>query len=187
MQRMYPRMWRRVFAVVAIAIMAAIAVWGWTTVAHGGRTYFSPDTFQVRFQSEVLLPLSYAPAWRSSFTYRHDTYPLVEYLVSHGFWAPVATPEPRWILLNHWNVQWRDGHSTLYKYLKSQEWIEWTESHPDVAKVLWPNVLSLLRDSSYTWEVEHVMYLARGASTEAEWRELVERDPELQESGIRLR
>jgi hypothetical protein len=185
---MRPRRFVKAGLLVTAAALAAIiaGVYSWASVhARGGLSYFSPDTFQVRSQGELLLPMTDIPIWRSAYSFASDTYPLAEYLVANGHWKPASTSKPRWIVMNHWNTRWRDGQSTLYRYMRRpSEWKEWTEANKEVAAVLWPTVLSLLRegvDSSY---VAHVMDLGLRASTIEELRERVAMDPELQHLGI---
>jgi hypothetical protein len=46
-----------------------------------------------------------------------------------------------------WSPGTRDGESALQRELfwRRESWIEWSEKHPELAAVLWPRVLSLLR------------------------------------------
>lgn len=155
----------------------------------GGLAYFSPDTFEIRSQSEITLPILNTPVYRSSYSYRDNSFELVEYLVAKGYWSPRETDEPRWILLFHWNDAWRDGDTQWYRDVnRSNEWIEWTEKHPDIARVLWPAVLSFLRSDEGSRYVTHVMFQAKISSSEAEFRELFHTDPELRadQRGLRL-
>jgi hypothetical protein len=173
-------------ALVFCAVAAGVFLWS-TLQGKGGRMFFSPDTFQVRTQSELLLPLTEIPLYRSSFEYRDATYDLPAYLVTKGHWLPIETDRPQWILVYHWNDQWRDGFTELHRYLRySDEWIQWTEANPQLANVLWPNVLSILRGGITDGYAAHLMFLARESSTVDEFRDHVNNDPELQTLGINV-
>lgn len=152
----------------------------------GGRGFFSPDTFQIKTQSEILLPPTEIPLYRSSFDYHREPFKLVAYLVAEGYWQPVQTDEPRWILMFHWNNQWHDGQTQLYHYMSKHpnEWIEWTEANRSLAAVLWPMVLSILRREISGEYTEEVMNLARMSSSVDEFRNYINNDSELQAKGI---
>jgi len=179
---------RVVIAILLSCIAAAGVAAGYlycSLRARGARTFFSPDTFQVRAQSEVLLPRTYIPLYRSPFEYWDETYDLAAYLVTEGYWLPIETDEPRWVLMKHWNNQWHDGDTTLHRYMRnSHEWIKWTEANPELARVLWPNVLSTLRGTRGGHAAAYVMLHARESSTVDEFRNRVSNDPELRAMGI---
>lgn len=112
---------------------------------RGGLTYFSPDTLESRYQSERLVPLLQIPIYRSGFGYyRKD---IVNYLIEHDYWQPNDVEHPRWIPASHWNDAWRDGYSALGRELgRSEYWINWSDSHPELASIVWPLVLRALRE-----------------------------------------
>jgi hypothetical protein len=109
-----------------------------TLVPVGGQGEFSPDTLESRSRAEARL------VWWGH-TYHRGR--LVQYLVDRGYWAPRVVERPRWIEMFHWNRRWRDGESELHKEIgwRASAWIEWTESHPELAAVVWPRVLTTLR------------------------------------------
>ena len=115
---------------------------------HGGRRYFSPDSLRFEQQNEVLLPLSTIPIFRSSRSEVPNE--LVTFLTEQNYWQPVETSSPKWILVNHWNTSWRDGHSGLERELQwhRHEWIEWSKSNPETAGQLWPAVLHHLQNDA---------------------------------------
>lgn len=165
-----------------VLLVAAIYLISWFE-ARGGRGFFSPDTLEAKWQSEILLLGTEIPIYRSS--YRFHRYELVDYLISEGYWSPQKTEHPRWISTFWWNEQWHPGQTMLYRELAGSEnhWIEWSEEHPDIAEVLWPQVLSELRSDFKHADDRafYLMYLVRGAESVEEFNERVATDPELKE------
>lgn len=160
--------------------------------SKGGLGYFSPDTFQMRTQSEILCaplsPLVEFPIYRSAFHAREEPYELVTYLVEKSYWEPVETDQPTWVLMFHWNNRWRDGESVLYRYMTYTPdfWIEWSEANPELAQVLWPKVLEIIRNGQMDGSAEWVMNLAQQSSSVDEFQFRVNHDPELQSVGISM-
>lgn len=119
-------------------IIAAIAVTIFLFVYSGGGVgHFSPDTLDYKTRSHDIL------CWP---TYHRTK--LTEYLIEKDFWSPHPTSSPRWILMFEWWPGTRDGDLGLHRELtgsKGDEWIEWSEKHPERAAVLWPQVITLLR------------------------------------------
>jgi hypothetical protein len=157
-----------------------------TAYGRGGRGFFSPDTFQFKTQSEILLPPTELPLYRSAFEY-HEKPDLVAYLVAQGYWVPIQTEEPNWIAVFKWNTQWRDGEMQLYRYMNQpSEWIEWTEANPTVARVMWPKVLSILRRGITAGYAEDIMRKAKQSSSLKEFINSVNFDPVFQNKGISI-
>ena len=163
---------------IAIAILVGAAYLLAYSCGRGSRGLFSPDSFEVKVQSEWLLPPSEIPLYRSNFEYQSPN-ELVEYLVAKGYWSKQQADEPQWILLFRWNDQWRDGHTGFYREMvQAEKWIEWSEDNPKFAARLWPLVLARLR-SNESGIASHFMYLARTSATIEEFEEQVENDPDL--------
>lgn len=118
-------------AILTTLLYASALVWG-----QGGRTYFSPHTLETWSQWELCVPLTSVPIYRSSL--ESHRYKLVEYLIEQGFWAPVPSEESP-PLVSHSGYAWQDGQALIHQGLawRGEDWIEWTESHPDMAAVLW--------------------------------------------------
>jgi hypothetical protein len=148
-------------AVVAVAYVAGFAF------GRGGRGFFSPDSLDNRTQSEILLPLTELPLYRSRYEYHR--YPLTNYLVGKGYWSARAAESPRWVSTFHWNEQWHDGTAPFHKELgwRVQDWITWSEAHPDIAADFWPRVLRIMRDGDPHWHlrVSGLLVYGRGCST----------------------
>jgi len=143
--------------------LLVFAVIDGSTRRVGGRGYFSPDTLQSRFQVEFPL------VWGDFAYYRSE---LVEYLIEKGHWSPQQVAKPRWIWMFHWNYRWHGGYSRLDKELHwKRGWIEWSEANPALAKVVWPSVLSLLREEGDDGSSRAVVMLdvARSAKDVAEF------------------
>jgi hypothetical protein len=139
------------------AIYAVSAKWG-----RGGRLFFSPDTLQSKSQSELLLPPTSIPVYRSGYTY--SQYPLVAYLISKGYWKPSESGPARWLPMGQWNDMWRDGESTLFRALtrRTDLLTQWSEDHPDIAAAMWPYVLEQIRNGGREGErnAEGLMFFA---------------------------
>ena len=132
---------------------------------RGGRGFFSPDTLECRTQLEWLIPLTEVPLYRGPYS-RHR-WLIVDYLVAQGLWSKSDVREPRWLFTFQWNQQWRDGQSQLQRELawRGKEWVQWSEDNPELAKILWPRVLSALRKpgTTGTHDAEILLFTARGA------------------------
>lgn len=119
-------------------VLAAIAVSAFLLFFRlgGGVGYFSPDTLEYKSRSHDFLD------WPT-----RDRNELTEYLIRKGYWSPIETKKPRWILMFEFWPGMRDGQSSLHAELswRGDEWIEWSESHPEQAAQLWPQVLGVLR------------------------------------------
>jgi len=147
--------WCGVLALAAVAL-----VYVWPALGWGARGEFSPDTLQCRSQREwLLLPFTDVAVYRSSYDYYQND--LTRYLVDRGSWSPREAAAPRWIPLYHYNPQWRDGWSMLqHQVFKNHvRWIEWTEGNPEIAAVIWPHMLTILRDAKYDGDVYAVSML----------------------------
>lgn len=144
-------------------------------LGRGGQGEFSPDTLEARTQREYLIPLTEIPIYRGSF--ERTRWPIADFLVTNGYWSAAKSAEPCWMETFRWNRQWRDGESTLYRELvwHGDQWIQWTKDHPDLAKLMWPRLLEVLRGSHNTAasSPEAVLFGAQSSSTPAEYKALL--------------
>jgi hypothetical protein len=136
----------RIRTIVAICGSTVLVLYlAAATCGRGGRGFFSPDTLECRTQSEWLIPLTRIPLYRGpGSTHR---WPIVDYLVTQGWWAKADTSNPRWLPTFQWNQQWNDGESQFHRELgwRGDAWITWSNENPDMAKALWPKMLTALR------------------------------------------
>jgi len=95
------------------------------------------------------------------------------HLIEKQYWTPCPSAKPRWIFVSCWNEQWRETQFYRYTRRYPDEWIEWTEANPALARLLWPKVLSILRRGITGGYAAHVMFLARQSSTVEEFRDYV--------------
>lgn len=158
-------------SLVVGGIYGSSYMWG-----RGGRGYFSPDTLDTKTQSEWLIPLTKIPVYRSSFEYHKND--LSQFLIDEEYWKPNEKENPKWISSFHWNMQWHDGESQLHRQLtsRSDDWITWTMANPQFAKLVWPHVLTLLRDGGGESLVLSILLHAQGASDVEGLRLLLEFD-----------
>lgn len=171
---------RIILASVALATTSLFVVFC-CLVGRSGRIYFSPDTLDTKSQSEILLPFTTdVSIYRSQFEYYR--WPLAEYLVQKGYWSPRTAKEPTWLLTYHWSDQWKDGNTDLERNLawKRQFWMEWSDEHPELAKVVWPWVLKALRTDNVDREdfVSLLLWNVRRSNSVEEFQSLVSNDPD---------
>lgn len=157
-------------AVVLVAIYLPALLFG-----RGGVAYWSPDNFERYAQSEYLIPLLDVPVYRSQRN--HSRYELIDYLIAGGYWTPREVEKPRWIRMFRWNEQWRDGYHSLHREFTrgGTGWVDWTETHPDAAAELWPQVLQMIRTwprGDY-WAAE-LMAFSRNAESAEQVRQTVQ-------------
>lgn len=168
---------RCLIGVVAISVLYGVS---WIFAA-GGVHYFSPHTLETYSHREILLPFTEIPIYRStSVTYRYD---LTQYLIDEAYWSPDNVDRPL-LLTNRWNHQWRDGQTDLHRQFawKAEQWIEWTETHREIAAKLWPHVLQLLRTDSPNSQsyASHLMFVARASESRIQFNQLISEDAELE-------
>ena len=134
----------------------------------GSRSYFSPETLETKYHSlygyvGVSLP-------GTAHTYRHE---LTEYLISKGHWKASGTNEPQWLSTYTWDTGSRGGYSLIGRHLfrKDNDWIAWSERHPQRAAVFWPHVLVMLREEGERGQstVAQMLYDVQHAQTDAEF------------------
>lgn len=172
------------------------AIFRWTALAglglviliylastKGGRTFFSPDTLESREQGERLSYFFLLPVSRSNFkVYRPK---LASYLIAEGYWSAKSTNTPRWLLVEHWNSQWRDGDTMLSRIFgRTSYWIDWSEQHPDLAAVVWPRVLESLRQSNLELSYDEpsaILDIAKAAKSPEDFERRFAKDPLLAE------
>jgi hypothetical protein len=98
--------------------------------------------------------------------------------VAEGYWSASNTPEPRWLPTFQWNQQWRDGQSQFHRELgrRGEQWIEWSKRHPDLARALWPRVLTALRrtDDGGMFQAEILLRAAQVAPTVSAFEQMAE-------------
>jgi hypothetical protein len=147
------RLLRRVLLVVVSGL--ALVYGGALIFGRGGKGEFSPLTLETRTRSELVLPFTRVPIYRSPWQYH--TSDLASYLRAKGYWTPVAGGDAKWLPMFRW-MQWKDGHSLLHRELvmRHSVWIEWSDERPVAASVFWPRVLERLRmndgrDVVYAW------------------------------------
>lgn len=172
------RLWRvpELFLGFGIAVIAFLLC---APRSSGGRQFFSPDSLEVRSQTEDLLRGTEIPIYRSRYSYGRSE--LTAFLIENGYWQASRSVKPRWILMNHWNSQWSDGHSPLLRELswRATEWAEWSKTHPDLAAVVWPLILETIRSDDERRRANAVALLehARRSDNIAEFRKTLDSDP----------
>ena len=125
--------WRWIEAVVVLAILGIITWFFWPS--FGAIHLFSPDTLESGYRSTVTL-WDGPPVYRSELKPRESK--LIQFLIERGYWRPTHPPSPRWIVTDY---------SVRHEfYRNADEWVQWSEQHPEHAAALWPHVLDVLRN-----------------------------------------
>lgn len=141
-----------VLIVGAIAVSLAALSWflGLSGTVYG--VEFSPDRFSHRsFRYYQWCGIQITPKqsreWRSEVD---------DYIHEHGFVANVDRPDPRWHLVKGFAPGVRGWHGNAKLMCQSvgcwggnDEWVTWSEDHPDLAKIIWPQVVVWARNEQY--------------------------------------
>ena len=130
---------------------------------------FSPQTFghrRVVYYEFPLLELRLtagdAEEWST---------PLADYLRAEGFLEPPPAFTD-WVMIKgfKWGVKgWHSSAKSLCTSLRcyqgeDEQWIAWSKAHPELAKEVWPRVVSAVQDYDFS-QASEVLYAAREAAT----------------------
>jgi hypothetical protein len=125
--------WRWIEAVVVLTILGCIAWLFWPS--FGAIHYFSPDTLESGYRPTVAFA-GLQPDYR--FSLKPTESKLIQFLIERKYWRPTHTPSPRWIVTDY---------SVRREFNRNaDEWVQWSEQHPEYAAALWPRVLDVLRN-----------------------------------------
>jgi hypothetical protein len=165
--RIAVRQWKRpllVAASIAIVVFLAVIVgpkFELSGVVSG--VEFSPDLMKHRsFRYFEVLGIQVSPTqhrvWRSSID---------EYLVSNGYAVEVSTESPRWRFVKGFRPRVRGWHGhakyscqALGCWNDDDQWIKWSIANPELAAVLWPQVVQWLREEKDS-EVSYLLDYSR--------------------------
>lgn len=163
-----------VVSVAIIAITAAILL----PSLKGGRTRFSPDTLRWASQTEYSITRNRRILYRSEW--KEFSNPVVDHLISQGYWTPQLVANPRWMTTVHWHAGARDGHTEFHRQIRRGAWIEWSKAHPEWADTLWRRVLLELRaeDESAQDRAGNLLRLAAHSSSLEDFLQAIASDPE---------
>ncbi len=159
-------------ALVAVPLFAFGEAW-WSS---GGVCKFSPDTAEFRYEREWILLGGNGPSFRSAPIRERGK--LMEFLIAKQYIRPLATDNPRWLLVYHANPAWKDGQTYLYYgLLRNQvESIQWSEENPELAESFWATGFALLRANSREEQELGSVFMMRGRryKTKAELEQFLE-------------
>jgi len=177
------RLRRIEWAIIAATLMVAVAFFA--PESKSTLSYFSPDSLESRYRTELLWGAS-IPVYRSGFKGKSSA--LVEYLIVSGFWSPSNSDKPIWLKTGHFNTDWKDGQTQLHRalYWNEEEWIAWSKEHPEIASLVWPRVLAALRaDKSERRATEYLFWAKRLESASQFQRRAAEIDVEFESRKLR--
>jgi hypothetical protein len=116
---------------------------------------FAPDTLERRRYSYYELPvvrIQVTPVWRSV------SRPELEQALVDGKYVEINSPPGRWDLVASYRLaeMLRSGDAhILGNYLDAWNeagevhWLQWTTSHPAIARIFWPEIVKLARQELY--------------------------------------
>ncbi|MHB8971829.1 MAG: hypothetical protein ACYC3X_18275 [Pirellulaceae bacterium] len=146
----------RVFlALLVVASTLLLALVGTLIFGRVTGEEFAPDTWERRSYTYYELPLVRIQI--SSVTHQTSRPQLEQDLVDKQY-ISISNPPKRWDLVRSYRrgTLWRQGDAQiLCRYLDAQDgddnnpWFSWTDSHPELATILWPEVAKLAREELY--------------------------------------
>ncbi len=129
---------------LAIGILFPIAFLS-LTLDRGGRGRFCPKTLEFQRQSERTI-LWGIPIYRSDWE-PTQTPQLIVDMVEAGFVTALPGPPDHWVILSHYNGNWKDGDGLLHRLFNRRSYAirEWSMDNPEMARVYWDETFRLLR------------------------------------------
>lgn len=144
-------MWHRILLAVAVLLMAIVVLSVFTPfgVYKVYETRFSPDTFSFRAtQHFELYGLQITPRRTSEWGT-----PLIEHLRTSGYLDEQAPGNARWHFVHGMKPGvkgWMGNAKDAYRSFKQEQWIEWSNGHPEHARYLWPKIIAHTRAERYS-------------------------------------
>lgn len=115
-------------------------------------TEFAPHNFESRNYHVLRIPLLNLQVWPATRT--KEANPLVEHLFGRKILTPGKPEPPEYDLVEELAGarRIRGDAQYLQKYLQlaDDQWLDWTKSHPELAKVFWPEVQRVAQRRMYT-------------------------------------
>lgn len=151
---MTPKRRRLRVVLIAGAITVSLTVLGWF-LGPSGTVYgieFSPDRFSHRsFRYYQWCGIQITP--RQTHEWRSE---VDDYIHEYGFASSVDVPQPRWHFVKGFAPGVRGWHGNA-KYMcqsvgcwgGNDEWVKWSTDHPDLASIIWPQVVEWARNEQY--------------------------------------
>ena len=140
----------------------------------GTTHYFSPVTLESKYR-----PGGWLTGWMPTFASGEQVKPspLADYLVEKGYWVPARVTRPRWIVTGHFSTQWTDGQTALHYplYWHHEKWIAWTEAHPEIARIVWPQFLASIRREERLGGMIELLWIAEHVASVDDLRRLVQK------------
>ena len=148
------RVVRRLLLILGILAVVAAGLYGYgryfgPTVS---RVYFSPDKFAYKTVSHKLIPFLRIVA--SPPREREYKTPILEYVHRKGLVPPSERDGVRWHFAyeGYYGPEFSAGPAyELVGGFKAsdKDILEWSRSHPEQARVLWPMIVELTREEEY--------------------------------------
>jgi hypothetical protein len=164
---------RILVALLVLATTGVILLVGTMLYGHVSGEEFAPDTFEHRAYHYYELPVVRMQITPVRRELRRST--LAQTLVDKKF-IPCTTPPRRWDLVvsRRMGEELRQGDAQiLSQYLDvpddrdESHWLQWTEDHPAVARILWPVIAKLAQQELYLFTPELFELAAEQSDPEA--------------------
>ncbi|HEX5034381.1 MAG TPA: hypothetical protein VFW62_07880, partial [bacterium] len=138
-------------------------------------TEFCPDTFERRGFAFREIP--FLGVQISSIDRRTDIGSVESHILGRNYITSTVREPKTWHLVKLWRFRGTSATgdaALLMSYLDARDekkgdhaWVNWSEAHPDLAKVLWPAVAKAAQDNNYL-VVPDLFSAARASGTAAE-------------------
>jgi len=162
--------WGLRILIFLLGLFAIVAVGGWFTMTFGGVAGIElcPQTFERRSFAYYEIPLT---GWQVTKNTRINmTGDMEEYLVTNKLLPKTPKGQAIWHIVQagRGRRSWTGDAQILTNYFDAEDadgdsiWLEWTQTNPKLAGILWPAISQLAIDELYIY-VPEVLSLAEGA------------------------
>lgn len=152
------RSWLLRISLLAVFLVLFFSFLGFSfkdSLITGGESEFSPSSFQHRSRQSYGIPfLNLTLISIESGPYRKK---IVMYWINKGYFKHPNNEANEWDMISSWSQKEgrpRNGPARDFWNKTgcsnddiSEEWIKWSESHPDLANQLWPKIIWLLHEA----------------------------------------
>ena len=127
-------------------------------------TEFSPDRLSFRHRSYFCYPFL-------GIDGEEESTPLLDRVLEFDDGGEPAKSPPRWNFVSGDKPRTRGWHGAAkhahYLFRPNNDWLDWTDKNPELAKRFWPKIIHWLRQEKYS-QVTVAAMLARDAQTLAD-------------------
>src|SRR5258706_2620910 len=163
--------------VITIVILVAVLLGGYVLTRIFGNvlgTEFCPETFERRTFAFCEIP--YTGIQVTGIQRDVDAGVVELHMIQKGYLVPIQPPAKTWHLVSliRFRCTWVSSDANLLiTYLDAKDgkeeygWLNWSDAHPELAKILWPAVAKAARAGNYV-VVPELFSEARAAASAQE-------------------